>query len=417
MDQIKFQIVPGSDAEYVKAIEKMRTEGLYIFEKATLGPISEIQAEGLRTHDRLQEILSQGMRVFQNLTFTYPDKYSLTIRRQPEPNSLFDEVSISRNQQTDVVDFVKFAAVVQKCLGQTSILNIGNLLGPAATQHFEAREIALARLERMSSTLLQEMEEARKRREQEFEAKENSLNVKIEQKHHELDEVARNRNQELDRRAEALEQLQKELDDRAAKHARRQHYKDIKEKFKTWSETFEVTKGTSRLRKSVLYSTLVPMILFAGLAAWFLFQSLAEQDSTHLIAAIIKQITFTVLFVSTAYFLIRWNNQWFQRHANEEFRLKRMELDIDRASWFVEMAFEWKDEKGEEIPSEIIERLTRGLFNTDKGDHAVEPADSLAQALLGAARFKIKLADGVEAEYDRKGIEKMIRQSPQRQSD
>jgi hypothetical protein len=156
------------------------------------------------------------------------------------------------------------------------------------------------------------------------------------------------------------------------------------------------------------------MSLFGGLAGWFLFQSFTVQDSTLMIAAIIKQVAFTIMFVSTAYFFIRWNNQWFQRHANEEFRLKRMELDIDRASWFVEMAFEWKDEKGEEIPVELIERLTHGLFGDDRGDHPVEPADSLANALIGAARFKVKLADGMEVEYDRKGVEKLIRKSPKK---
>lgn len=133
-----------------------------------------------------------------------------------------------------------------------------------------------------------------------------------------------------------------------------------------------------------------------------------------MVAAIVKQIAFTILFVSTAYYFIGWNNQWFQRHANEEFRLKRMELDIDRASWFVEMAFEWKDEKGEEIPVELIERLTQGLFADERCDHPVEPTDALAHALTGAARFKVKLADGTEAEYDRKGIEKLIRRSPKK---
>ncbi len=54
-----------------------------------------------------------------------------------------------------------------------------------------------------------------------------------------------------------------------------------------------------------------------------------------------------------------------------------MELDVDRASWFVEIAFEWKDEKGEAIPLELIERLTQGLFFDGAADHSVEPADSL----------------------------------------
>ena len=155
------------------------------------------------------------------------------------------------------------------------------------------------------------------------------------------------------------------------------------------------------------------MALFGGLAAWFLFQSVTAGDALHLVPAIVKQVTFSALFVTTAVFFTKWNNQWFQKHANEEFRLKRMELDIDRASWFVEMAFDWKDEKGEAIPEALIERLTHGLFVETSGDHPVEPSESLAHALLGAARFKVKLPGDIEVEYDRKGVEKLLREEKQ----
>jgi hypothetical protein len=204
------------------------------------------------------------------------------------------------------------------------------------------------------------------------------------------------------------------LDDRAAKHARRQHYKDIKEKFRSWSETFQVTPGTNHLRRSVYWFTVFLMALFGSLAGWFLFQSIIAGDALHLVPAIVKQVAFTALFVTTAVFFIKWNNQRFQRHANEEFRLKRMELDIDRASWFVEMAFEWKDEKGEEIPEALIERLTHGLFGEAGGDHAVEPSESVIQALLGAARLKVKLPGDIEAEYDRREVERLGREEKHR---
>lgn len=417
MNPSTFKIVPGSDREYVDAFEKMTAEGAFVFEKATLGEFSDLPAAEFHKHKGLQEVLAEGMRVFPNFTFHFPSQFSVKITRSVKAETLFDEVNINRPDRADQVAFAKLVASVQKHLGHSSLLNIGNLLGPAATQHFEAREIALARLEHMSSKLLDEMESARKRRDQEYEAKDKALEARIEQKQRELEEAAKTRQQEQDRRGADLETLQKELDDRAAKHARRQHYKDIKEKFKSWSETFQVTAGTTRLRSSIFWCAILMMLLSGGLAGWFLLQSLTVQDSTHMIAAIVKQVAFTVMFVSAAYFFIRWNNQWFQRHANEEFRLKRMELDIDRASWFVEMAFEWKEEKGENIPVELIERLTHGLFGDCQGDHPVEPVDSLSQVLLGAARFKIKLADGTEAEYDRKGIEKLIRDTPKKKTE
>lgn len=400
---------PGSDKEYVEALLKIRAEGQFAFEKVTLGHLNELTASELEKNSGVKEVLDQGLRVFPNLSFRFPTGYSVSIQRPPESNGLLDKVSVNPRSQGEPVEFAKLIAAVQKHLGVNSLLNIGNLLGPAATQHFEAREIALARLEKMSANLLEEMEEGRKRRDQEFEAKERELASRFEQSRKEQEAATTARQSELDLRAAELDDLRKELDDRAAKHARQQHYKDIKEKVKNWSEKFNVTEGTNQLRASVFWFTVVLLLLFGGLAGVFLFQSFTAQDTTVLVAAIVKQVTFTALFVSTGYFFIRWNNQWFQRHADEEFRLKRMELDIDRASWFVEMAFEWRDEKGEGIPPEVIERLTQGLFAEKGTDHVVEPADSLAHVLLGAARFKVKLPDGTEVEYDRKAIERLIR--------
>lgn len=408
MDPITFNIIPGTDKEYYDAFENMRKEGLK-YEKATFGNLSQMTPSELESDADFQAIINENMRVFHRVIFQIQERLSVTIQRQPEEKSLFDKVSVNRPDNANQLQVAKIVAAVQKHLGETSILNVGNLLGPAATQHFEAREIALARLEKLSASVLEEMEEARKQREKAYHAKQETLAEQFKKRSTELEEQYKQRQEKLSQRAAELDNRSKELDDRAAKHARRQHYKEIKEKFESWNEKFQVTPGTSSLRRSVFWTTLALLILFGGLAGWFIMQSIAAQDTSHLIAAVVKQITFTLLFVSTAFFFIRWNNQWFQRHADEEFRLKRMELDIDRASWFVEMAFEWKEEKGEEIPLEIIERLTQGLFYSDSSSHSVEPADSLMQALVGAARFKVKLADGSELEYDRKGIQQLLR--------
>ena len=409
MNPTTFRIVPGTDKEYVDAFLKMASDGVFVFERVTLGNLGDFQKEGVNSDKGVQDILSEGLRVLHYFAFHFANQFSVRITRSNSQDTVLDEVSISAPNPLDVLMFTKLVASVQKYLGQKSFLNIGTFLGEATTKHFEAREIALARLERMSSTMLQEMEDARKARELEFVEKEKNLQEQFDAKQLEFETLSKKRQEELDQRGTELKELKDDLDDRAAKHARRQHYKDIKEKFEAWGKTFKVTDGTSKLRESVFWFTIALMVVFGALSSFFLFRSLSTQDTAAMVASIIKQIAFTAMFVSTAYFFIRWNNQWFQRHANEEFRLKRMELDIDRASWFVEMAFEWKDEKGEEIPVELIERLTHGLFADERGDRPIEPVDSLAQALIGAARFKVKLADGTEAEYDRKGIEKLIR--------
>lgn len=410
-----FRIVPGTDKEYVDAFEAMQAEGVFAYERVALPPLRDVPSRDLPKDATLMEILSQGGRVFTQFTFHFDNNWWVQIQRQQDEKSLFDVVTVNRPDQPsgpqEVLRFAQLIATVQRHLGRaSSLVGVASLLGPGAREHFEAREAALDRLERLANDVLVEMEEGRRRRDRELQEKEKALEEKFQQKEQELQATVTQRKQELERRAAELDARKKELDDRAAKHARRQHYKDIKNKFESWSTRFEVSEGTRKLRTSVTVFTLILLLLFAGLAAWFLFQSVTAGDALHLVPAIVKQITFSALFVTTAVFFTKWNNQWFQKHANEEFRLKRMELDIDRASWFVEMAFEWKDEKGEEIPETLIERLTQGLFVEAGGDHAVEPAESLAHALLGAARFKVKLPGDIEVEYDRKGVEKLMRE-------
>ena len=108
--------------------------------------------------------------------------------------------------------------------------------------------MALARLEKMGSNMLVEMEKVRRRWDKELQDKAQGLEEKYQQKEQELQAEITQQKQGLDRRAAELDVRRQELDDRAAKHARRQHYKDIKDKFKSWSETFQVTPGTKSLR-------------------------------------------------------------------------------------------------------------------------------------------------------------------------
>lgn len=407
MNECIFYVVPQTDKGYFEAFNRLKEDGGFPPSKVQYGDI-EASPQELTSHEELHKVFNQNVKVFNQITYKYSSDQSIRIIRQADASSLYDKVIIHPQQQKDHFAFVRLCAAAQKYLGASSLSNLGNLLGPEAQKHFEAREIALAKLEKLTATLLLDTEKARQDRDREFQAKEKALEDKFEQRQSELDGQQEARQKELDERSAELDNLRKELDDRAAKHARRQHYKDIKEKFQSWSEQFQVTKGTSDLRRSVTWMTILLLLLFGGLAGYFLLQSIDAEDNTHFIAAIIKQVTSTILFVSIAFFFIRWNNEWFQKHANEEFRLKRMELDIDRASWFVEMAFEWQDDKGEEIPSSIVERLTAGLFREEGNEPSSEQHDSLAQTLLGASRFTVKLSDGTEVEYDRRGVQKLL---------
>lgn len=99
-------------------------------------------------------------------------------------------------------------------------------------------------------------------------------------------------------------------------------------------------------------------------------------------------------------------NRWFEQHAAAEFLLKQFELDIDRASWVVETAMEWRRDQKSEIPGTLLEGISRNLF-AEAGGASTEKhtaADDLASALVGnASQLKLKLGAN-EVSFDRKGL-------------
>jgi hypothetical protein len=106
-------------------------------------------------------------------------------------------------------------------------------------------------------------------------------------------------------------------------------------------------------------------------------------------------------------YFIRWQDRWAQTHADEEFRLKRLELDSVRASWLVEVLLEWQRENKTEIPAALIQKLGSGLFEQSAGrPEATHPFDDAVTALLGNSSSLQLDFPGGKATVDRKGIEK-----------
>ena len=94
----------------------------------------------------------------------------------------------------------------------------------------------------------------------------------------------------------------------------------------------------------------------------------------------------TLGFALTAIFYIRWNDQWFRQHANQEFKLQQLALDVDRAGYAAEMLLEWQEDKGGEMPAVMVDRLTAGLFTDQTTVGRVRhPSEDITGALLKAA--------------------------------
>lgn len=87
-----------------------------------------------------------------------------------------------------------------------------------------------------------------------------------------------------------------------------------------------------------------------------------------------------------------------------------MEIDIDRASWLVELIFEFKLMKGEEVPRDLLQQLSKNLFGVDQDlQHGTNAAQILATALItSASGLKFNLPGGLgDVSFDGKGMKKL----------
>jgi hypothetical protein len=238
------------------------------------------------------------------------------------------------------------------------------------------------------------------------ETKANDLDAAYEARKTEL-EAAVVRSQDAVRaREEQLEARQKDLEDRDSKHARRELRRLLQNELKLRGQQFSLTTGTSGKRRGV-------HLLFAGLLVLgvaFITVTLIQSWADPLAPIPAIRLALGVLSVlTTLVFYIRWVDSWFRQHADEEFRLKRMSPDVDRASWVVETAMEWQQQNKGSIPAQLLDQLSRELFVTG-GPPAVvrHPAEELLSAALATASgLKIKLPNGGEASFDRRAARKL----------
>ncbi len=220
----------------------------------------------------------------------------------------------------------------------------------------------------------------------------------------------------LDEEKSALEERRRELDDRDNTHARRQIRSDLKKRIEDHAKSFGLTNGTRTLRLPIHILTWLALGLL-GCATYFFSININEMVAqaasinraigpTEVAILSVKPIGLTIAFLGLLTWYLRWMNRWFEQHSEAEFQLKQFELDVDRASWVVETALEWRQEQQAPMPDHLIESISRNLFSRSEKDEAADmhPADYLASALLGrASGLKLKLP-GADLEYDGKAL-------------
>jgi hypothetical protein len=215
------------------------------------------------------------------------------------------------------------------------------------------------------------------------------------------------RNAALDHRTIEVEAREKAADDSDNRAARRKLREKMLSILTERGKEFTLTPETQAKRKPVIWTAGIIAAFFGILLAFVIFQPLSDGE-LQLETKIAAEITAALGLTGAIIFLLKFTQQWAKRHADEEFYLKRLELDLERASWLVEMSMEYEAERGHPIPTEMFERLSRGLFGgTDSSPDVRHPLETLLDA---ASEAEVQLPNG-KFRIGRRGLQQLAKKS------
>lgn len=425
-----FKIPRQSDRHIIEALHELGKQAgvpateIYIHPydgaNASYVPFGEI-----KKNDLLKAILPLNDSTFQQiaLSSSSPQRRNwVTVTRVG--NELFDQVQLDLNPNAQPrlteEQGSKLIGLAKKLLKEVRVEGLlSGLGGEEVSKYYEAREATLSRLEETSRELLYGIHERQRQLDKEFQKKTEAFEQQLASERDAQQRLFDEQMSSVREREEKLKALEAEFETRASKYLRRQLHKDMLKQLTSLSEKFQLTSGTRRLRLPII-AFLGLFLAFCGMMTYLNFtqtskileaagNDLSKISWPHLTLLGLKQLGFAAAFIFGGWYFIKWNDRWLRQHADAEFMFKQMELDVNRASWVVEMASEWAEEKKADLPSHLVDSLTRNLFVYSQGSHneAETPTD-IPSLLLGASStLKFKAPTGVELEMDRKGVKKI----------
>ena len=349
--------------------------------------LSEIQSHPIAQHAEQHKSASwEGVSIY----FTRL-RLDVSLQRDREQGDDRIEVSFrvdpSRADLPDPVDVSRALTAVQgQFIPRNHAQAIERALGPELAEFYRLREAGLSRLEALTQRLVKDTHDYRMRLDAESAEQKRALDESFAEKSRALEATHEKRIAELKSREEDLDKIREDLDDRSARHARREQSRALQEKISARSENFTLTPSTQRKRTPVhiMFGTLLG--LSAALIALSLLTPVTATEGAAFWLGLGRLPLGALGFALTAVFYIRWTDQWFRQHANQEFRLQQMALDVDRAGYATEMLMEWQEDKGGEMPAVMVDRLTAGLFTDQTAAPRVRhPSEDATAALLKAA--------------------------------
>jgi hypothetical protein len=417
-DAITERIVRTTDGELVAALVAIARSDVAgqvakIHLSFTEGGVIDIPKGELDEHEAVARLTGKSSRVIQGGHLQNGQNQTLAsvqrhIVRPPTSDAAFyDDLTLNRQHfQGSPEDFIDFASEVQTRLRSSVSIDLGSLIGVHAKEHFAAREAALNRLELLVSRQNEHLNEQRELLDSQHSKRLAELEERFSAMQTEHDAETEQKNAELAEREKALEERMKEVDNRAATHARRDDRKQLLEAIKQ-TDRLKVSSETTWRRGFVVVGYVGLLLFFVGVvAALFRLDPGAGQAAT---LVILSRIGATLGAIVTSGFFIKWLNDFASRSAAEDFKLKQLQLDVERASWLVELYFEAMESGDKsQFPNELLDRLSKNLFVSEEhSSGSVTASDALASAILAsAANLQLDLP-GAKVGFNKKGIKQM----------
>ena len=344
--------------------------------------LSEIQSEPFAQYAKQHE----GATWASVLISLEPLRLRINLRRDREKGD--DEIRIA--YQMDPSDPVEVSrsliAIERQFVPLNRAAAIERALGPEMTEFYRLREEGLSRLETLTQKLVRETHDYRMRLDAEMAEHTQAITASFDEKNRVLEAKYEERTAALELHEKDLEKLRRDLDDRSARHARREQGRALQKKISDRSEKFTLTSATQRKRFPIHMIFVFLLLLSGGLTARSLLFPAMATEGVALWLELGRLPLGVLAFALTAVFYIRWNDQWFRQHADQEFKLQQLALDVDRAGYATEMLLEWQEDKEGEMPALMMDRLTAGLFTDQTTVARVRhPSEDITAALLKAS--------------------------------
>ncbi|WP_168565532.1 hypothetical protein [Crateriforma spongiae] len=425
---VTFEILPGGDADYLRILRRISEsevakelgiKGLKIDFAGDILPECKLESfEEIGDHVLIPQLLEINGNAIKALRWG-TDALHIQIHRQfdygagkqPRNPTISLNVQDRKTRRPDQLPLL--VAVIQNACGEFNPSNVDSILDQDQREHFDAREKALLRLESLQASLIENLEKAKAKHYEEAIAERQKIAQELEQSRVEIEGERNAVRQQLEKDRADFERLKADFDDRTNTHVRRQLSSDLEKMLATRISSFSLSKETRNRFWAVGGFFLVLIVAFGTLAGYLLFQERSETEGLDYFLAS-RQVASTVGFFLSIGFFIRWLNNWAQQHADEELRLMRLEVDLQRANWLVELMFEWDETKANEIPESLLRTMSANLFTESerRDDTVLTPSDAIVRTLAGLPNSSAELEfPGWRIALNRKAMKELRKQS------